>query len=754
MSDILTKSGVPGSPYVAPVPADPGHPAQPAYTAIVSEQVPVYYVPPEPGGVGTFLANGLPGGDTITNPGYWYLSLPPGPLTPGVPIFVGYTTVFQTVNFPAQPAVAPSPAQPGAAARPYDFQIGWNSGAVSLSPLSGNGEYQFSIPANVVGVVTGLAPTDVQGNYVGIQWGMYFHSGELQIIENGSFVGYLMLSYNSSDVFSIVVLGGVVTYWQNSSLLYTSTVAPVGALYANAAMFMAADAVDNAAFVTPVSSSFYPSTISVAGVLGPVIGNASNLPGGWCAGTLTGLTVPPYTYVSGSLTPVSAYFCTGGGFTEDCEGVLTPLSGGGTANLIVPQYAICSCSLTPLSDFAYAAGVTGGTCAGVLTPLTAFATNLPHSGWVDNGNIPSLVSYCSANMPRPNYFDGWGYSDPAAFESAGGYNLFAQASQDVDVSYGFNGELSGYSFTALAGARAPSLTVSDLTLSASGTVTILGEAVLQLSESPLYQLMASATGQTMGRAYLTYDGWTVYGLCGAIEKTELSGYTVSAHGAQGALGEARLAIGKYHYGFSASGTQRNFGVVQGTLTSVDKANGALFVRAAPYLRLVATGHSPATYTSEAYSFTLVGDGEQITEVRGSHYTEYPFNQIVRFGNTYYGIGSSGIYSLDGSTFNGDPILSVIKTGESDLGEPTLKRSRYLWLGGRVSADLTVTVSAKELTNNTYTYAATGAGSGKWRVVLGKGIETVYLAYTIQNTDGDDFLIQEMGPDVDVLRRSA
>jgi hypothetical protein len=38
--------------------------------------------------------------------------------------------------------------------------------------------------------------------------------------------------------------------------------------------------------------------------------------------------------------------------------------------------------------------------------------------------------------------------------------------------------------------------------------------------------------------------------------------------------------------------------------------------------------------------------------------------------------------------------------------------------------------------------------------VGRGIEATYLAYTISNTDGADFEINELSPEVDVLRRSA
>jgi hypothetical protein len=78
----------------------------------------------------------------------------------------------------------------------------------------------------------------------------------------------------------------------------------------------------------------------------------------------------------------------------------------------------------------------------------------------------------------------------------------------------------------------------------------------------------------------------------------------------------------------------------------------------------------------------------------------------------------------------------------------------LYIAGRLSQDLQVSVIAHETDTETFTYDPVLGGARNTRVALGRGIQARYLAFQFQNLDGQDFELHELGPEVDELRRTA
>src|SRR5580765_5673827 len=185
----------------------------------------------------------------------------PGPWVPGVP---------------GIPAIPPTPA---------DYQIGWNASARSIGSLTGDGQYKFSVPADSVGVVTGLNDVDNGSNYIEIDYAIYCATGQFQILEGVVPVG-ITGNYSVADVFAIARVSTQVRYFKNSTLLYTSLVPCTSSnMFADSSLYFGGDKILNASLATTVDTGFAATTGSLAGTLtgyrgyfvDSVVGNGGNV---------------------------------------------------------------------------------------------------------------------------------------------------------------------------------------------------------------------------------------------------------------------------------------------------------------------------------------------------------------------------------------------------------------------------------------------------------------------------------------------
>jgi len=106
---------------------------------------------------------------------------------------------------------------------------GWgDSGASSVQSLASGDGYVTAILTNNGGTpIIGLSNGDADKNYVEIDFGILPHySGGLRIHENGVSIGTFGI-YNTNDVIKIAIESGIVKYYKNDVLLYTSLNSPI-----------------------------------------------------------------------------------------------------------------------------------------------------------------------------------------------------------------------------------------------------------------------------------------------------------------------------------------------------------------------------------------------------------------------------------------------------------------------------------------------------------------------------------------------
>jgi len=200
LSRTLISPEIVGSPGIAPMPA--------YCTTTTTTVYPITYITLEDGSI-----EGIPGSsyDTITTKCY--------PATPGTP------------------PIASKPANIAT-----EFNFGWSAGARSLEMLHGDGYASFSINAATVGAVVGLDSGTLEFSLAGAEHALYFRRGLVSVIESGVALTAAR-EFTTADVFRIKRTGLLIRYFQNDTLIYTSSAPSYGAQYLEASLYSGGDAV-------------------------------------------------------------------------------------------------------------------------------------------------------------------------------------------------------------------------------------------------------------------------------------------------------------------------------------------------------------------------------------------------------------------------------------------------------------------------------------------------------------------------------
>lgn len=137
----------------------------------------------------------------------------------------------------------------------------------------------------------------------------------------------------------------------------------------------------------------------------------------------------------------------------------------------------------------------------------------------------------------------------------------------------------------------------------------------------------------------------------------------------------------------------------------------------------------------------------------TQFTNYPFNSMVKFGNTYLGASSEGIYLLDGSDDNGVEIEAYFEPITTDFGSDNPKRMRFIYLGYEAQGDLELTLKADDKATETVVLEAesTKIGQQRRRVPATRELQGRYWNLQVKNMDGCDFAVDSI--DVRMVTRS-
>jgi hypothetical protein len=117
-----------------------------------------------------------------------------------------------------------------------DPGVWWGAGASSAQAIDGSGYVEFTVPVtNAEQAMFGLGSNDSSPSFGEINYAFYTYAGRIFLFEDGSYVGGYV-PYSIDDRLRISVEAGVVKYWQNGTLLLTSSQIASGQLHVDTSL--------------------------------------------------------------------------------------------------------------------------------------------------------------------------------------------------------------------------------------------------------------------------------------------------------------------------------------------------------------------------------------------------------------------------------------------------------------------------------------------------------------------------------------
>jgi hypothetical protein len=750
--------------------ANPGRPGVPATPAITTPGIPP--IPPTPAYCVDQVTT-VPGVSYIyvTDPGNPLTGRPPGVIVipvPGPPVNVITHVCHEAVpGVPGVPGtVIPGlPAVPGVPPTPADYNAGWSGAARSVGTLTADGQFEFSVPQGVVGVVTGFNTEDVGTGYGEIQHGIRCESGVFRVIESGAHRTD-GASYTTSSVFTIARTGTLVRYFHEGVLVYTSTIPSVGTVFADASLYMGEDKIIDASLTASVDVSLQSFSGDVDGILTGLSGYSGNVTGGVMQRPELGQLVPdirayPVGDVHGVLTGLQGE-SRAVGANATCSGVLGGLVGSAEADLIAPQFALVTGILQQLAGFSLAVGGSVGSVDGVLGGLRGYASNAP--GAVIDQGTPLPPGGVDGNGDWPG-------------RTGGQLRLLVGQSFDKtawDAAYELNATIT------LPMLETASTAAADTVLSAAIVLPsplVVEASVLVGANATLPALQAH--GSAMFEVLLTADidlphplVLTANILSGALldavvllPRLQATGYTTIGGGLRGgAVLPMLLVSGRSYQELILTGDIRlprlKAGGVIGAAENYAAGHlilpmlvaGTHLIHAALTLpRLRAAG----SILSGVSQQTRLGYAMNISNAALTTFSNFPFRAMVRAYDQYWAIGLDGnLYRLVGDVDDAMPIDWEFESGLANFGVMGQKGVLAAYVDGVFENGATLTLVTDDA-RRVYSHRAAGnyANHMMHRITTGRGVRTHNIALGMANPKGGYLELDRITPEYVIIPRN-
>lgn len=285
------------------------------------------------------------------------------------------------------------------------------------------------------------------------------------------------------------------------------------------------------------------------------------------------------------------------------------------------------------------------------------------------------------------------------------------------------------------------------------TMALTGQALLTMNlTAPLQQLTASATNTGLMELDLRAPLSSLIAYSGTVILVSGPMGTIQVSATGGAVGQILATCPLFD--LVMTGTAQS--MMEFDLLSPLPQMGQGRMQAwmfAPMGELVLTGFATVTATYEAWALNLKHQPGYSGPEQASHYTNFPFAYIVRHANSYYGVASSGVYLLEGTTDYATPTPLAItwdwRTGLSDFGRGNKKIPDAVYIGGRMGPASTITLGVGESSDLGYAFTTPrGAIAQNYRQKFGKGLKQNYYSLGISG-DGDlaidylNFLVSDL-----------
>lgn len=646
---------------------------------------------------------------------------------------------------------------------------GWGTIAHSVEDagLVTQDGFVFSVPTAVVGVVVGvMATASTPTTYAEFPVSLRFSRGVVELLY-GFHVqqAFPATTFTTNDVFRIAGTHSHFEFYQNGRLIHTAQRSFGGLWRLVADLYMTGDSVEAAeyrSYIVTGEGTNQIGEMSVRGlevftsdgyaeigemvVLGRVateIGSATldlSAVGYWSAnngsatiGDLTNQTA----HGSASIGQFEVVGNRSGRFGQATIGEMSTLSYGGLTTYTTGQGVA---HLTGGSTTGH--GVTGG--VGGTYTSTIWGPLVEGYSPVRHTVTPNTLGFAALGADRPY---GEGRADITrlvvlGLEAIRNASLIVIShSGDYSVSCAMTGHApNGAYLTGESGAVEMFTGMSSMMLGEYTALTAEGTVQSTMRAELVGEYCALvATGSVGGTMVADMDhggGYSVSVFAGGYADLDtLTGY-MSAGGSVGGVLTAHLTTDGM-YEVLCTGSADATMSVDIAAEPVQTVASMQALLTAAYYTVQIEGSPLVSVTYEAYAINL-------TTGAVTHYTNYPFDNILRFGNHYYGVKSDGVYELGGTLDVGVQIDAHIKTFQTPFGTKNQKRVPYVYASGRSDQGVVVGVTADEGT--TYEYeSAWGevAGTANHRVKVGNGIRGVYYSLDVKNVDGGSLELDEI-----------
>lgn len=301
-------------------------------------------------------------------------------------------TVYREVCYPAVPGRKAVPAT-----IQYTTINGWNSGARSKEMLEADGHFAFQVSQSVGAVVVGLSYNNLSNLPNEQTHALYFHDGQVDIMEGGDVVAYGVDWHDGATVYRIARRGDRITY-ETDSWSYESAIPSQGPVALDVSLYSSGDYIDN-----PVLEVYAPSGIGT-GSLPALTGVGSDASGYSIGfGSVAALSGEAEGYMleggGGSLAALSGWGSDRAGYGF-VDGKLPALTGSGDGGF--PEFDIATAQgyLSPLAGMAF--GITGeiGEVIGALGGLSGWASDRDGYAAAD-GALAALTGFGYGGDPGP-----------------------------------------------------------------------------------------------------------------------------------------------------------------------------------------------------------------------------------------------------------------------------------------------------------------------------------------------------------------
>lgn len=619
------------------------------------------------------------------------------------------------------PPIAEVYYQPAIPYRPestvYKLNPGWNAGAQSSRVFVNSGFASFKVPV-AVGVFVGFNNVNVGYEYAEMEHSFYCSTTTgYKIYESGveKFNGGV---FNPLwDVFKIQRVFGLVTYYVNNVLIYTSSEPSSAAVLLDASMYLGGDTIDSPRIEEVFSAASAKKLKQIHGV-------ASNYDYDSAVNALLPLWVDNNNY-AGSTNQFYALR----GITTDLPfalayGSLHPITGYANSGWLAPAYSVSNGRMYSADGQADANTLNHAGANSSIRQLSGLSSDYGYNSSLNQFlRLRTYVKPIEPVMPVEAKY----LPKPVLKAFGGGFATLSSASvelqafgHDASGENAFSHVSPAATLEAFGGGSADTLT-SSAQLDISGTIVNWGRAELL---SPVGALDARGVVGGVGSFLATMPMPSLVGFCGGVISVTIGGAKLESTGVVGGVGRTELTMPLFE--LQALATAQNYGSADLISPSAQLVHGGVAWLTSPAATLSAIGSAVVAYSYEGYNVNLSHTAESPDEV--THYTNYPFTHIVRYQNSYFGASPNGLFLLEGTTDDGVAIPYSIKTCVDDFEKNEHKTVASGYLAGKLSSPCEVTLFAGETGQESHTYnTIRGPLAQNHREKFGRGVKNRYYA---------------------------